>query len=79
MLPHRHQPGTPATDHGAALTTDPSIGRAHWIVLCAQRLADLRPYLGAQSCASLAQEMWLDVGSFDPAIAAEMEHETSSP
>lgn len=49
--------------------------RGQWIERCAQRFASLRPTLAGRPSLELAQQMWEEVGSFDPVIAAEMEYE----
>jgi hypothetical protein len=51
------------------------VSRGQWIALCAQRLASLRPTMAGRPSLELAQQLWEEVGSFDPVIAAEMEHE----
>lgn len=49
--------------------------REKWIATCEERLRELRPDHNRDSIASVAHDLWNDVSSFDPAIAAEMEHE----
>ncbi len=49
--------------------------REEWVSDCAVRLSQLRLGEDPEFIASLAARMWADVGSFDPVIAAEMEHE----
>lgn len=51
-------------------------GREHWVRQCSTRLAQLRPRHDREVLDTLAQDMWSDVASFDPEIAAEMEHES---
>ncbi len=53
----------------------PSLTRKEWVRRCAARLGELRPEHDWTLIASLAKSMWADVGSFDPVIAAELEHE----
>ena len=50
--------------------------RDEWVRICAARLARLRPGSDPAFVASVARDMWTDVASFDPSIAAEMEHES---
>ena len=50
--------------------------RNNWLAVCTARLDQLRPDEGLIAVASMARAMWLDVGTFDPVIAAEMEYET---
>lgn len=52
------------------------VDRDQWVAACSTRLAALRPRASWASCLALAQDMWADVGGFDPEIAAEMEHES---
>ena len=49
--------------------------REQWIATCEERLRELRPDNSREAIASVAQDLWADVSSFDPVIAAEMEHE----
>ncbi|HWH81859.1 MAG TPA: hypothetical protein VNU71_06445 [Burkholderiaceae bacterium] len=53
-----------------------AVDRDQWVAACSTRLASLRPRASWASCLALAQQMWADVGCFDPEIAAEMEHES---
>ena len=55
-----------------------TLERADWVAQCAQRLRELRPEQDPQRLAALVAEMWDEVGSFDPVIAAEMEHESTN-
>ena len=50
--------------------------RAAWVADCAHRLGELRPVANPASIASSAARLWVEVGRFDPVIAAEMEHES---
>ena len=50
--------------------------RDEWVQICATRLAQLRPDSDPAFVVSVARAMWGDVASFDPLIAAEMEHES---
>ena len=52
-----------------------SLIRKEWVRTCAARLGELRPEHDWTLINSLAKSMWADVGAFDPAIAAELEHE----
>ena len=52
-----------------------SLSRNEWVRTCAARLGELRPEHDWTLINSLAKSMWADVGAFDPAIAAELEHE----
>ena len=49
--------------------------RIRWIGACAARLTALRPGLGSANAHEAARQMWPEVGHFDPAMAAELEHE----
>ena len=53
-----------------------AVHKEQWITVCAGRLHELRPHAAMPACAALAQEMWAEVASFDPYLAAEMEHES---
>lgn len=53
-----------------------SAARAAWELACAQRLCELRPRDNPASLAATAAQLWVEVGRFDPFIAAEMEHES---
>lgn len=50
--------------------------RNDWLAACTARLSQLRPDQGVPAMASMARALWLDVATFDPVIAAEMEYET---
>lgn len=50
--------------------------RDEWVQICAARLARLRPGSDPAFVVSVARDMWADVASFDPLIAAEIEHES---
>jgi len=54
-----------------------TLEKAEWVAQCTQRLRELRPEQDQRRLAALVDEMWCDVGSFDPVIAAEMEHEST--
>ena len=47
-----------------------------WIEACATRLAELSPSMGVDVCTRRAANLFCDVGSFHPEIAAEMEYES---
>ena len=49
--------------------------RTAWIAHCTRRLRQLRPDESPSTLATVVEEMWLDVSSFDPTLAAEIEHE----
>lgn len=51
------------------------LSRSDWIGLCAIRLGQLRPDQSVECVAFVATDLWADVASFDPVIAAEMEYE----
>lgn len=51
------------------------LNRTQWVQACAARLRQLRPADDRASIGSLARNLCRDVASFDPDIAAEMEHE----
>ena len=62
----------------------PSVGlqvrngaRDRWLTAFVARMSELRPSEDEDSLQALAAELWEDVGSHDPDIAAEMEHEAS--
>lgn len=50
--------------------------KTRWIGACGARLAALRPGLGSENARATARQMWPEVGHFDPAMAAELEHES---
>ena len=50
--------------------------RHNWLAVCTARLGQLRPDERLIAVESMARAMWLDVGTFDPVIAAEMEYQT---
>lgn len=50
--------------------------REQWVMICAGRLSQLRPDHHRAFIASVAEDLWGDVSSFDPMIAAELEHES---
>lgn len=56
---------------------DRPLSREQWLAVCVRRLAELRPRDPPSATWRLAQEMWDDVGGFDPLIVAEMEYEAS--
>jgi len=62
-------------DKGRRQTEAVSHDRKSWVARCARRLHELRPGADIRTLDSLADSMWLEVSSFDPALAAEMEHE----
>jgi hypothetical protein len=51
------------------------LSRADWVWICAARLSQLRPDQDVESIVFVAKDLWTDVASFDPVIAAEMEYE----
>jgi hypothetical protein len=51
------------------------LSRADWIWICAAQLSRLRPDQDVESIVFVAKDLWTDVASFDPVIAAEMEYE----
>lgn len=53
-----------------------SAARVAWELGCAQRLRELRRADDPASIAAVAARLWVEVGRFDPFIAAEMEHES---
>ena len=67
-------PGVLLSDQRSA---SPTCARDQWIAACSQRLSALRPRVPTSECLSLALELWKDVGTYDPVIAAEMEYESS--
>lgn len=71
------RPPIPAAGRPArAARGDPAAARVAWMLACAQRLRELRPRDDPASLASTAAQLWVEVGRFDPLIAAEMEHES---
>jgi len=66
-------------DHHLSSTspsTEPQTGtRADWIDQCLRRLRELRPDEDPLFLANMVDEIWHDVPSFHPELAAEMEHE----
>jgi hypothetical protein len=52
--------------------------RGVWIAECAARLSELRPADERAALLSVAADLWSEVSSFDPVLAAEMEHESWS-
>jgi hypothetical protein len=63
----------PAIRH--ALAGPRYVSRTDWIWICATRLGELRPEQSVECVAFVARDLWADVATFDPAIAAEMEYE----
>jgi hypothetical protein len=63
-------------DKGRRLSEAASQDRSSWVARCARRLHELRPGADTHAIDSLADAMWLEVSSFDPTLAAEMEHES---
>ncbi len=49
--------------------------RAQWTAICAARLIELRPSSEPQMLRATAADMALTLHYFDPALAAELEHE----
>ena len=47
-----------------------------WIAKCALRLRELLPDADPARMLDLAEDLWTDVSTFDPTIAAEMEYES---
>jgi hypothetical protein len=62
-------------DKGRRQSAAASQDRTSWVARCARRLHELRPGADTRMLDSLADTMWLEVSSFDPTLAAEMEHE----
>ncbi|HMC16890.1 MAG TPA: hypothetical protein VKI18_14725 [Albitalea sp.] len=62
-------------DKGRRQAEAASQDRSSWVARCARRLHELRPKADTHTLDSLADSMWLEVSSFDPTLAAEMEHE----
>ena len=50
--------------------------RDAWITKCALRLHELFPATDPAQMLDLAKDLWTDVSTFDPVIAAEMEYES---
>ena len=53
-----------------------SCTRDAWIAKCALRLQELLPDSDPVQMLDLAKDLWTDVSTFDPMIAAEMEYES---
>ena len=53
-----------------------SLTRDAWIARCALRLQELLPDSDPVQMLDLAKDLWTDVSTFDPMIAAEMEYES---
>ena len=53
------------------------VARDAWVAACAHRLCSLRPRARWAACLALAQDLWPEVGGYDPEIAAELEHESN--
>lgn len=53
-----------------------NLTRDAWIARCAMRLNELLPATDPIRLLDLATDLWTDVSTFDPAIAAEMEYES---
>jgi hypothetical protein len=75
--------GASSADAPGTIGSPGADDRRVWIDRCADRLAALAagpvavPEEGFEHWRELATEMWEEVGSFDPFIAAEMESEAS--
>jgi len=65
--------GRQASQH--ALAGRRFLSRTDWVWICATRLGQLRPDQSVECVAFVARDLWADVASFDPLIAAEMEYE----
>lgn len=75
-LPASHTPVSGCSEPSQHVRVgQPSVARKAWIKSCAARLGQLRPEHDGALIMSVASAMWPDVGSFDPGIAAELEHE----
>lgn len=70
ILP-RNTTSTPEEGNAAANLT-----RDAWIAGCALRLRELLPDADPARMLDLAKDLWTDVSTFDPMIAAEMEYES---
>ena len=70
ILP-RNITSTPEEDNHAANPT-----KSAWIASCALRLRELLPDADPARMLDLANDLWTDVSTFDPMIAAEMEYES---
>lgn len=79
-LTGHHGPIASARDDGlSAGAGSTQQGRDEWIVRCGSRLRGLRPHHDQSALQLVATEMWVDVGMFDPVIAAELECEAWPP
>ena len=70
ILP-RNTTSTPEEGNSPANMT-----RDAWIASCALRLRELLPDADPARALDLAKDLWTDVTTFDPMIAAEMEYES---
>ena len=59
---------------GAASFEGAALARPEWVAQCTRRLRALRPHDDPSLLADVANQAWADVSSFDPRVAAEMEH-----
>src|SRR5882757_6825759 len=69
-----HMPGRESGPHTPA--EPDQMQRDQWVSICTVRLKQLRPHHHHAALTSVARSLWLDVGSFDPLIAAELESES---
>lgn len=80
VLRHSTPRSRPVTPEGRCVPNDASnrgpLQRERWLNICATRLRQLRPHDDPIRLDAMALELWFDVATFDPAIAAEMEHES---
>lgn len=60
-------------------TCDVNLTREAWTATCASRLCELLPDADPAQMLELAKDLWTDVSTFDPMIAAEMEYESREP
>ena len=70
ILPRKKAPVFEDGNHAVNLTQDA------WIAGCASRLCELLPDAAPARMLELAKDLWTDVSTFDPVIAAEMEYES---
>lgn len=65
-------------DAGHALPSMKRLPREVWLACYIARLSELRPGEDQHRIASSARDLWPDLASFDPVIAAEMEYEENA-
>ncbi|MDP9043457.1 MAG: hypothetical protein M3O01_01470 [Pseudomonadota bacterium] len=68
--------GATAIGAPSSWSGDPSeLSETQWASICVARLTQLRPFSEPQALMAMASDMARSLRYFDPAMAAEMEHE----